>query len=382
MGNPEKIGVLFVAHDTGYIGGAERQLLELFKGLDRERFRPILACLEEGGPVAKRAAEMGVPVHHFLRRWRWDLSVAWRVRNLVRQEHVRIVHAYLGLPGFFGALGGRLVGARVIATIRIAGPREAIASFTERLGFLMADRIISNSKAGVDYYFRHFPGRSKTTIIYNGYVMSDFEGEGKPRRQLGLPEGVKLVGHVANLTYLKDYPTFLRALALVFKEQADAAAVIVGGGARRSEYEGIARELGISERTVFLGARSDVLDLVRHFDVCTLVSHGEYSEGLSNSIAEYMGLGKPVVATAVGGNLELVEDGVTGFLTPPGRPEPLAERIIELLRRPDLRQSMGAAGRRFFTENLSIERMVSETQRVYEDLIKSPGTRPSGSPAA
>jgi len=365
------IPILFVAHDTGYIGGAERQLLELFKGLERARFGPILVCLEEGGPVARRAAEMGVTVHHFKRRWRWDLSVAWQVRNLVRREKVRIVHGYLGLPGFYGAVGGKLAGACVIGTIRIAGPRKAFASFTERLGFLLSDCIISNSKAGADYYFKHFPGRAKTRIIYNGYVMIDFEGTGRPRRELGLPEGVNLVGHVANLTYLKDYPTFLRALAIVFREDADVAAVIVGGGDRQADYEAIARDLGISDRTHFLGARSDVLDLVRHFDVCVLASHGQYSEGLSNSIAEYMGLGKPVVATAVGGNLELVKDGVTGFLTPPGAPEPLAARILELLRRPDLRQTMGAAGRRFFVENLSIERMVAETQRVYEDLLRS-----------
>lgn len=363
--------VLFIAHDTGYIGGAERQLLELFKGIDRTRFRPILVCLEPGGPVAKRAAEMGVPVHHVRRSWRWDLSVAWRLRSLIRREGVAIVHAYLGLPGFYGAIAAKLSGVRVIATIRIAGPRKHISDSSERLAFLLADCIISNSKAGADYYFKRFPGRGKTRIIYNGYVMEDFASAGrKSRRDLGLPEGMPLIGHVANLTFLKDYPTFLRALAIVFSETKDAAAVIVGGGNKQSEYQAIARDLGIAERVLFLGARSDVLDLVSHFDVCVLASHGEYSEGLSNSIAEYMGLAKPAVATAVGGNLELVEDGATGFLTPAGRPEPMAAKILELLGRPDLRQAMGARGRKFFEENLSLEKMIAETQRVYQDLLR------------
>jgi glycosyltransferase involved in cell wall biosynthesis len=371
MAEPPKAAILFVAHDTGYIGGAERQLLELFKGIDRTRFSPVLVCLEPGGPVARRASEMGVPVHHVRRTWRWDLSVAWRLRALIRREGVAIVHAYLGLPGLYGALGGKLAGARVIATIRIAGPRKRLADVSERLAFLLADCIISNSRAGADYYFRRFPGRAKTKIIYNGYVMQDFEAAGRKSRQdLGLPDGAPLIGHVANLTFLKDYPTFLRALGIVFRQDKKAVAVIVGGGQKHVEYEGVARDLGISERVLFLGARSDVLDLVRHFDVCVLASHGEYSEGLSNSIAEYMGLARPVVATAVGGNIELVEDGVTGFLTPPGQPEPMAAKILELLGRPDLRQAMGGRGRKFFEDNLSLGKMIAETQKVYEDLLK------------
>jgi len=364
-------GILYVTHDTGFIGGAERQLLELFKGLDRRRFRPLLACLEQGGPVAERARDLGIEVSHVPRRWRWDLSVAWRLRGLMLAERAGVVHAYLGLPGLYGTLAARLAGAASIATIRIAGPRARISEASDRAAFLLADCIISNSKAGVDYYFRRWPGRGKTRIIYNGYELADFDGR-RPtvRRDLGLPEGVPLVGHVANLTFLKDYPTFIKALALVFKQDAQARAVIVGTGPKREDYQALAREIGIAERTLFLGTRPDVLDLVRHFDVCVLASHGQYGEGLSNSIAEYMGLARPVVATAVGGNLEMVQQGLTGFLTPPGRPEPMAERILELLRNPDLRREMGARGRRFFEENLTLERMISETQKVYEGLLK------------
>ncbi|MFZ1946456.1 MAG: glycosyltransferase [bacterium] len=365
--------VVFVAHDTGFIGGAERQLLELFVGLDRRRFRPVLVCLEPGGPVARRAGEIGVEVHHIRRAWRWDLSVAWKIRDLLKRERAPIVHGYLGLPGLYGALGGKLAGARVIATIRIAGPRPKLSEASERLAFLVADAIIANSKAGADYYFRHFPGRGKTRIIYNGYVLGDFRSAAtKSRSELGLPERGPLVGHVANLTFLKDYPTFLAALARVFAEDPEARGVIVGGGDKRRDYEEIARSLGVADRTAFLGPRSDVLDLVRHFDVCVLASHGRYSEGLSNSVAEYMGLGKPVVATAVGGNLELVRDGVTGYLTPPGEPEPMAEKIVKLLREPDLRKAMGAGGRQFFEENLTLEKMVAETEKVYQSLLKEP----------
>jgi glycosyltransferase involved in cell wall biosynthesis len=365
-----KANILYIAHDTGLIGGAERQLLELFKGIDRDTYAPYLVCLETGGPVAEGARELGVPVEYVTRSWRWDLGVALRLKSLIKRERISIVHAYLGLPGFYGAIAGKLSGVKVITTIRIAGPRTRLSDVSERFAFLISDTILSNSRAGADYYFKHFPGRHKARVIYNGYNPSEFDQvHPVSKADLGLPEDGLVIGHVANLTYLKDYPTFLQALARVFRIEPRALALIVGDGAKRDDYESLARFLGISEHTFFLGHRRDVLSLVSAFDVGVLASHPSYSEGLSNSIAEYMGMSRPVVATAVGGNRELVADGVSGFLTPPGEPEPLADRIVELLENDDLRQRMGKQGRKFFEENLSLQRMVSETQRVYQGLL-------------
>ncbi len=365
------VNILFIAHDTGLIGGAERQLLELFRGLDRKRFSPYLICLEEGGPVARRAEELDVPVSHAERKWRWDLGVIARIRGFINDNSIRIVHAYLGLPGFYGATAGKWAGSRVITTIRIAGPRRRPSDITERFAFLISDRIISNSKAGADYYFRRFPGRGKTEIIFNGYDMSDFKSRGaKTRADLGLPPEGLIVGHVANLSYLKDYPTFLQALAAVLPEIPASHAVILGDGDKRADYEAIAESLGIRERTLFLGHRRDVLDLVGHFDIGVLASHPKYGEGLSNSISEYMGLGKPVIATDIGGNSELVDEGVTGLLCPAGDAEAMAEKMLILLSDEGLRQTMGERGRRFFLGNLTLERMVSETERVYEELLR------------
>ncbi len=363
--------ILFVTHDTGLIGGAERQLIELLKGLDRERFSPHLACLEPGGPVAEGAGRIGVPVTVTPRNWRWDFGVITQLYGIVKREDIAIVHAYLGLPGFFGAAAGKLAGRKVITTIRIAGPRRRISDSSERLAFTISDCIIANSRAGVDHYFRRWPGRGKTRVIYNGYDIAEFDPAAtRTRAELGLPESGLIIGHVANLSYLKDYPAFLRALARVFSERDDASAVILGDGARRAEYEALAGDLGISGRTRFLGHRSDVLDIVRHFDMGVLASHPDYSEGLSNSICEYMGLGKPAVATAVGGNCELVKNGETGFLATPGDPADLADKMLALAADEGMRRAMGAKGREFFLENLGLGTMVGRTEAVYDELLK------------
>jgi glycosyltransferase involved in cell wall biosynthesis len=366
-----KANILYMAHDAGLIGGAEGQLLGLLRGLDRERFDPHLVCLEPGGPVARGARDMEVPVTIIPRKWRWDLGVITRLHGFIRRQNIAIVHAYLGLPGFYGATAAKLARRKVIATIRIAGPRWSTADSSERLAFLIADRIIANSHAGVDYYFRRFPGRGKTTVIYNGYDVAEFDTTvTRSRSDLGLPERGLIIGHVANLTFLKDYPTFLRALAIVFHRLEDANAVILGDGPKRADYAALARELGIAARTLFLGHRKDVIDIVKHFDMGVLASHPEYSEGLSNSIAEYMGLGKPAVATAVGGNVELVRPGVTGLLATPGDAQDLAAKMLALAADPEMRRALGEKGREFFVRNLSRETMVGRTQEVYEALLR------------
>ena len=371
MAGLPKSNILYVAHDTGLIGGAERQLIELLKGLDRERFHPYLICLEPDGPVGRAAREIDVPVTVTPRNWRWDFGVITRLYGILKREDIAIVHAYLGLPGFFGAASGKLARRKVITTIRIAGPRWRISDSSERLAFMISDCIIANSHAGVDHYFRHWPGRHKTRVIYNGYNLDDFDlAITRSRAELGLPETGLLIGHVANLSYLKDYPTFLRALEIVFSKIEDATALILGDGAKRAEYEGLAGDLGIAGRTLFLGHRKDVLDVVRHFDMGVLASHPDYSEGLSNSICEYMGLGKPAVATRVGGNRELVRHGETGLLATPGDPGDLAEKILTLAADEGMRRAMGAKGREFVLENLSLEVMVSRTEAVYEELLK------------
>jgi len=371
MAELPKSNILFVAHDTGLIGGAERQLIELLKGLNRDRFSPYLVCIDPDGPLARAAGEIGVPVTVTTRKWRWDFGVIGRLHDIIKRDDIAIVHAYLGLPGFFGAVAGRLARRKVITTIRIAGPRRRISDSSERLAFMISDCIIANSRAGVDHYFCHWPGRGKTRVIYNGYNLAEFDpAVTRSRAELGLPESGLIIGHVANLSYLKDYPTFLGALAAVFEKREDVTAVILGDGARREEYEALARNLGIARRTLFLGHRRDVLDIVRHFDIGVLASHPDYSEGLSNSICEYMGLGKPTVATAVGGNRELVRTGETGLLANAGDAGDLADKMLEMAGNEEMRRAMGERGRSFFLKNLSLEAMVGRTEAVYDGLLK------------
>jgi glycosyltransferase involved in cell wall biosynthesis len=173
-------------------------------------------------------------------------------------------------------------------------------------------------------------------------------------------------GAVGRLVPVKAYPILLKAAKLVFREIPPAHLVIVGDGPLRNELVQLARDYNMMDRVHFLGARKDVSEILGAFDVYVLCSE---SEGMSNTILEAMASGRPVVATAVGGNPELVVDGETGLLVRPNHPHRLATAIMKLLREPACRRRLGQGGRRRVEEQFSLESMVRNYAKVYLGLF-------------
>jgi glycosyltransferase involved in cell wall biosynthesis len=167
---------------------------------------------------------------------------------------------------------------------------------------------------------------------------------------------------------MKGLPFFLEAAAVVAARLPDVYFVIAGDGAERKKLEEYAVDLGIGRRVLFAGFRTDVPDLLSQAALSVLPS---LSEGLSNSLLESMAAGVPVVATRVGGNPEVVDDGVTGLLAPPRDSIALAHAMLDLLDNPDLAARFGAAGKQRIARLFSVERAVRETERLYTGLVES-----------
>jgi glycosyltransferase involved in cell wall biosynthesis len=165
---------------------------------------------------------------------------------------------------------------------------------------------------------------------------------------------------------VKGHRYLLEAATLVMRADARVHLVLVGKGELRDEIEAHARRLGIGARTRLLGDREDSAQLAAAFDVAVLAS---LSEGLPNAVMEAMAAGAPVVATAVGGVPELIEDGVTGFLVPPANPEAMAERIEYALSHASLTGQIAMRGRRFVINRYGMERMVAAVERLYDEII-------------
>lgn len=218
-----------------------------------------------------------------------------------------------------------------------------------------------------------FP-ESRVTPIYSAPDPTRFYPRApKPelRAELGIPEGVPIVGKVGRLAPEKGHHLFLQAAAIVLREFPEARFLSVGRGRSRAELEALIGRLGIGERVILTGFRTDVPDIVALFDVFCLTPTA--GESLGTSILEAFCMEKPVVATRVGGTGESVHDGETGFLIEPApeaeQVEAIARAIVRLLRDPELRVRMGRAGRELVERRFSPVELAQKTEQVYRRAL-------------
>jgi sugar transferase (PEP-CTERM/EpsH1 system associated) len=208
----------------------------------------------------------------------------------------------------------------------------------------------------------------KVTVIPNGVDTARFAGEGRlaARRSLALADDAFVVGSVGRLDPVKDYASLLRAFAILVRQQPASRLVLAGDGPERGRIEAHLAEASLGDRVLLLGERHDIPLVLAALDVFVLPS---IAEGMSNVILEAMASGVPVVATSVGGNPELVDDGATGRLVPPRAPEALAQALAGYAADPHLARLHGKAGRERAVNRFSLERMVEAYQGLYEGLL-------------
>jgi glycosyltransferase involved in cell wall biosynthesis len=215
----------------------------------------------------------------------------------------------------------------------------------------------------------------KIRIIRNGVDPTAYTGPGAARRRevaesLGIAEGDRVVGILAVLRPEKDHATFLRAGRRVIDRMPQARLLVVGDGPCRADSERLADELGLGDRVIFAGMRSDIGDILSVVEVMALSSFT--IECFPFSILEAMSAGIPAVCTAIGGLPELVEDGVTGHLVAPRDPGGLAEGILRVLEPEGRSAQMGAAARRRLEERFTLQRCVDETARTLTSIVAGP----------
>ena len=351
------------------VGGAETLLVDLIRRLDRAHFAPELCCLKELGPLGEVVARE-IPAFDRLLGHKLDLRVLPRLTRLMRRRRIdALVTVGAGDKMFWGRLAARLAGVPVVCSaLHSTGWPDSVGRLN-RLLTPITDAYIAVAAAHGKFLIEqlHFPAK-KVRVVPNGIDVERFRREADraaTRASLGLTPTTPVVGIVAALRPEKNHVLLLQAARTVRARVPEVVFLIVGNGPERARLEILAQQLGVDKAVRFLGTRGDIPQLLSALDVFVLTSRIEANPV---SILEAMAVGRPVVAPNVGSISESVLDGVTGYVTEPNAVEPVAERLIELLEKPQLARTFGAAGQRVVEQTGSLDSMVAGYQQLISEI--------------
>ena len=376
--------VAYVIGELGK-GGAEYQLHELLRHLDRGIFVSRVFALTPGGWWAEPIRALGVPVVEIPRRSSADLTRLIRLRRALRAFGPHILHTVL----WSGNVYGRTASVGLGIPVRIAAERNVIRRpgwqvAVERLLDRATDCYLVNCAAVADELARHegLP-RRKMRVIPNGIDVARLPAFTLDRRPARIAAGLdperRVVAQVGRLAAQKDHRTFLAAAATIAGRLPDVDFLLVGAGEERVALEAEARRLGLGSRLRFTGQRDDVPALLGAVDVLTSTS---LYEGFPNVVLEAMAAGAVAVGTDVGGCRELVVAGETGFLVPPRAPAAVAEAALRVLTDGGLARRLAQAARRRVESEFAVEAMAERTAAAYLALLRDARARPAAVAAA
>jgi glycosyltransferase involved in cell wall biosynthesis len=366
----QKIKILEIIESYN-IGGAETMLLTLLEGLDRDVFSLELCSIGHGPLIneAKKRACLVTEIAPF--QGKKDMRFLLKLMQIVRRAEPDVIHSHLLFTHFYACLAGSVLRIPVIVTFHSNDELETVAErIMVRMIYHLSKKVVIVTK----YQFKHFgfsENSSKITVIPNGTKFTEISPmdiqkfRNLKRRELGFDTKEKLIAYVGNFRPVKGHAYILQAMKTIVRNHPSAHLLLIGDGRLNNDLMNKCREYNIEDRVHFLGFRKDIKALLSAVDIAVSSS---LSETNSIAIMEAMAVGRPVVATDVGGNYELVIDGETGILVPPKSHHALANSISMLLDDSDLVSKLGRNAkekiRRDFTAAKMIRRYVGKFHEI------------------
>lgn len=351
--------------------GAETLLLNTVRYFDKERFNLLVGYFTGPGTLAEETRTAGAEVIDFSKEGRVDPLFLPKLISFVWERQIDIIHNHLNQATLIGRLVAKLMGIRPILSTRHYAydhKEKGLVRRLERWSAPVDSMILAVSKQVRDYLIsKEGCCSERVEILTNAIDIGAFTGRDSVKPTIRNPQ-VPVIGAVGRLHPQKGYDTLLEAAEIVLKESPAARFKIVGGGELLQALRDKAEHLGISEAVDFLGQRqpAEIPDILAGFDVFVQASNWE---AFGIAIVEAMACGLPVVATEVEGVLDVVDDGVNGFLVPPRDPEALAQRILSLLHDPELRGRIGGQARCKAESHFDIRGMTDKMASIYLDLL-------------
>ena len=356
-------------------GGAQRQIIELVKRLPRSEFQ-ITVCNLDGtrAELAEEIQEIGITVHSINQSGFLDLKALFSLYKFIKDNSFDIVHTYLFTADTYGRVAAFCARTpSIITSLRSVDTwKNRLHILTDRILACFTDRILVNVHKITSFLICKEQINPKIIrTIYNGIDLSNMKCKQSAtavKKNLTLGAHDQLVGIFARNDSVKDHETYFRATQIILNNHTNITFLAMGDGMTGESIQSILDELDIKQGIILKDHSVDYHDYINAVDVSVLTS---LVEGCSNVILESMAFSKPVVATAVGGNPELVVEGKTGFLVPPKDPEKLAQAIIKILENPKLGEYFGKNGHQRVKKYFSMEKMINDTVLTYRNVLKN-----------
>jgi glycosyltransferase involved in cell wall biosynthesis len=306
---------------------------------------------------------------------RRDLRFLANLIRVVRKVKPDIIQSHLWLTSFYSSISGRILGIPVISTLHsIDGMESIYEKATTKLMYFLSRKVVMVSEIQKEL-FAFKDRRKKVVVIRNGVNAPCGCGNGLSesenrslKKELEIGRRDRVIAMIGNMRPVKGHIYLLKAIPLVLKELKNIKVLFIGDGVLKKDLISKCKEYGIADNVKFLGYRDDVEKIL---EIVDLVVSPSLSEAISMTILEAMVVGKPVVATKVGGTPEIIDDGITGFLVPPMDEEKMAGGIIRILRDGELAFRLGSNGRERVRTKYGLDEMISRYEELYWNVYRN-----------
>jgi len=347
----------------------------LVKGMESETEGDMMALAQERGVKPLLIEKLGRELNPI-----GDLSTLWHLITLLRRECPQIVHTNTAKAGTLGRIAARLAGVPIVihtfhghVLSGYFGPLKTwVFTVIERILARWTDTIIAVSDTCRNDLLKLGIGNEgKIVTIPLGLELDRFPQKvpslaGRLRERFSIPTDVPIVSHVARMVPIKRHDILLRAIPKVWQRMPQVRFLLVGDGETRPQIEQLVQELQLDDRLILTGFIQEQELIYADTDLLVLTSD---NEGLPVAVIESLASGKPVVSTCVGGVPELIQDGINGFLVPPGNPDKLAETLLKALQDMNRLHEMGRKGQQTILEHYSSTRLIRDIDTLYQRLL-------------
>jgi glycosyltransferase involved in cell wall biosynthesis len=372
--NEPRIRVVYLAH-AFMVGGAEEMVLNLVRQLP-SRFEPMVCCIHSPGPIGEEIRRTGVPftVLGLTPGLRRPFDVLG-IRRYLRDVQPHILHPFLLTASLYGRLAGMLARVPIVlgTEVNIYENKRPAHALVERLLMSGTDAVVVSAESVRDFYIQQVHAvPERVDVIYNAVDWAALDTtmtREELRASLGVSAEAPVACIIARLTEQKAHRYLFEAMAET-PDLASLQLLVVGDGDLAAELRQRANALGLASRVYFLGARRDLGNLLGASDIFVMPS---LWEGLPLSMILALGAGIGVVATRVAGIPEVVRDGHTGLLVPPGNAGALGAALARLVNEPSLRARLGAAARDFVRPRFGIDGYITAVTALYDRLLAAKG---------